>query len=89
MKLRLRLYVAGQAPNSVAARRNLAAALGPDGKAEVETIDVLDAPERALADGVLVTPTLLRVRPAPVVFVVGTLADRAAVRAALGLEEDA
>lgn len=85
----LRLYVAGQAPNSVAALANLRALLleGADGAANVEVVDVLKEPARALADGVVVSPTLLRLRPLPLVRIVGNLSNREAVRHALGLTE--
>ena len=36
-------------------------------------------PRRALADGVIVTPTLLRLRPVPVQRVIGDLSDTARV----------
>lgn len=88
-RLRVRLYVAGEAPNSVAAVANLRAALAlhPDREAEIEIIDVLRAPERGLRDGVLVTPMLVRVEPAPERRVLGSLGHRATLLAALGLEE--
>lgn len=90
-KIRLRLYVAGNAPNSTAALHNLKAILPADDHAhrlvELEVVDVLEQPGRALADGVLVSPTLLRLSPAPVVRIVGNLSDRETVRAALKLGE--
>lgn len=87
--LRLRLFVAGEAPNSVAARANLTAILAACGRsdAEVEIVDVFDQPERALADHVLVTPLLVRLEPAPERRIVGNLGDRALVIRGLGLEE--
>ena len=87
--LLLRLYVAGSAPNSTAARRNLAI-LFPDGKAadrrvEVEIVDVLDEPLRGLADGVVLSPTLVRLAPLPVRRVVGNLSNHESVLVALGV----
>ncbi len=79
--LRLRLYIAGTAPNSVAALDNLRAlcrdGLGSD--CAVEVVDVLEEPMRALDDGIIVTPTLVRLEPDPPVFVVGDLGDRDSV----------
>ena len=77
--LRLRLYVAGDSPNSARAVDNLRAALAELARApdEVEIIDVLRAPERGLRDGVLVTPMLLRVSPSPERRILGNLSDRA------------
>ncbi len=89
--LRLRLYVAGRAPNSVLALTNLRALLAAgqleDGALELEVVDVLKDPGRALEEGVLVSPTLVRLSPLPVVRIVGSLNDRETVRLALGLGE--
>lgn len=85
----LRLYVAGDGPNAVAARRNLDVFLAqhPDQRVELEIIDVLRDPERGLADGVLVTPLLVKVSPPPERRVVGNLQDRSALVAGLGFGE--
>lgn len=87
----LRLYVAGHAPNSAAALTNLRALLPAgetaEGSVELEVVDVLKDPGRALAEGVLVSPTLVRLSPLPVVRIVGSLSDRQTVRLALGLAE--
>lgn len=85
--LHLRLYVAGDAPNSVAAIANLGSLLAETAaKTELEIIDLLVDPTRGLRDSVLVTPTLLRVSPPPVRRVLGNLRDRAALMRALGLD---
>lgn len=85
----LRLYLVGRAPNSQQAVANLQAIVNGQlaGRCQVEIIDVLDNPQRALTDGILVTPTLVRLSPLPVQKIVGNLADHAKVRYALGLEE--
>ena len=86
--LKFRLYVAGDAQNSAQAIANLAAicrAHLPD-RHEIELVDVFFEPKRALADGILMTPTLLKLTPAPVRRIVGTLSQRAPVLHALGLE---
>jgi circadian clock protein KaiB len=81
----LRLYVADSAPNSTRAIANLAAIcrehLG--GKFELEIIDVLEHPLRALADGILVTPSLTKISPSPLAKIVGNLSDTASVLHAL------
>jgi circadian clock protein KaiB len=41
---------------------------------------------RALQEGVLVTPTLVRLEPEPVRTIIGTLSDNARVLETLGLE---
>jgi circadian clock protein KaiB len=73
----LRLYVAGQAPNSVRAIANCRAICDqhfPSGH-DIEIVDLLDYPKRAVADGIIVTPTLLRLLPLPVQRVIGSLSD--------------
>jgi circadian clock protein KaiB len=83
----LRLYVAGRAPNSVKAIANLEAICQQylKGGYELEIIDVCEQPKRALTDGVLVTPSLAKVSPAPVSNIIGNLSDTGSVLAALGL----
>jgi circadian clock protein KaiB len=83
----LRLYVADSAPNSARAIVNLAAIckeyLGD--QFELEIIDVLEEPQRALADGIIVTPSLTKVSPSPLAKIVGNLSDTSSVLHALGL----
>lgn len=89
MPLVLRLFVAGDGPNSREAVANLNAirkrCLRPEDH-RLEIIDVLEDPLRALEDGVFVTPTLLALN-SPVISIVGTLADQEKVIRALGLME--
>ena len=87
--LSLRLYVAGDGPNSSEARANLRTILErrPDTRYELEVVDFLAEPQRALKDGVIVTPTLLRLMPLPVRRIIGTLRETPVVVAALGLAE--
>ena len=83
----MRLYVAARAPNSVEAIANLEAICQQhlQGNYQLEIVDVLKQPLRALADGVLVTPSLIKLSPPPVVQVVGNLNDKNQVLLALGL----
>ena len=83
----MRLYIAGTAPNSVKAIANLQAICGRYLKDsyKLEIVDVCEYPRRALADGVLVTPSLTKVSPAPASNVIGNLSDTSSVLAALGL----
>lgn len=71
----LRLYIAGGAPTSVAARINLerAVAMIEGTRVDVEVIDILKQPSVALSAGVFVTPTLIRRRPTPTRTLVGSL----------------
>jgi circadian clock protein KaiB len=84
--LRLRLYVAGNAPNSLSAVAN-ATSICEEYFAlrhELEIVDLLAHPQRALADGILVTPTLLKLSPPPVQRVIGNLSDTKQVLLTLG-----
>jgi circadian clock protein KaiB len=85
----LRLYVAGDAPNSTRARMNLRRLLRDvdPSRYRLEVIDCLEDPMRALGDGVLVTPTLVRVHPPPPQVVVGTLSALDRVADALELDD--
>jgi circadian clock protein KaiB len=82
----LRLYVAGQAPNSILAIANIKAICEghylPGYKLEI--VDLMEHPLRGLQDGIVVTPTLVRVLPKPARRVIGTLADQKQVILALG-----
>jgi circadian clock protein KaiB len=82
----LRLYVAGNSPNSVRAIANANAICAghPEVGYKLEIVDLLKFPKRALADGVIVTPTLVKLRPLPVQRIVGNLSDTAEVLLALG-----
>ena len=83
--LRLRLYIAGRAPNSLSAIANCRAICDEHFASghELEIVDLLDHPKRALADGIIVTPTLLKLLPLPVQRVIGSLSDTHQVLQAL------
>ena len=89
VQFKFRLYIAGGAQNSAMAVANLTALCRkhlPDCH-EIVTVDVFREPKRALADGIFLTPTLIRVTPSPVRRIVGTLAHTQTVLQALGLED--
>jgi circadian clock protein KaiB len=77
--VRIRLYVAGQAPNSLAALANVRAALAglPERRVDLEIIDVLEDPERGLRDGIFMTPMFIRIAPLPERRILGNLSARA------------
>jgi len=86
---KFRLYVAGDALNSTQALANLTAfchAHLPD-RHEIEIVDVYKEPQRALADGIFMTPTLVKLAPSPIRSIVGTLSQTQTVLQALGLED--
>ena len=82
------LYIADSAPNSALAVANLEAICKEHlkDKFKLEIIDVLEYPLRALADGIVVTPSLAKMSPAPAAKVVGNLSDKASVLRALGIQ---
>lgn len=84
-----RLYVAGDAPNSAAARSNLRSLCENhlSGPVRIEIVDLLEDPQRAFSDGVFVTPLLVKIAPGPVCRVVGSLHEKPKVLAALGVGE--
>jgi circadian clock protein KaiB len=87
MRVVLRLYVAGNAPNSTQAVANVQAICAEylDGHHDLEIIDVLEHPLRAMAAGILVTPTLSKLYPLPTAQIVGNLNDTPRVLQAIGV----
>ena len=88
LRMKFRLYIAGDAPNSVLAVANLKAICReylPE-RHEIEIVDVVYHPRQALDDGVLLTPTVVKLAPNPVRKIIGNLSDRQAVLYALGLQ---
>ncbi|MCW3051108.1 MAG: hypothetical protein JWN14_278 [Chthonomonadales bacterium] len=87
--IELRLYIAGESPNSLRAVANLKAICEDclPGQHHLEVVDILDDAMRPIADGILVTPTLLKVAPMPLQRIIGDLNDRNQVLLALGMEE--
>ena len=85
----LRLYVAGAGPNSLVSAANLRRVCEEHlrGRYRLEIVDVLREPSRAVRDGVVLSPTLVKVSLPPRRRIVGTLRDHRLVLEALGLEE--
>jgi circadian clock protein KaiB len=87
-KFKFRLYVAGEAPNSAQAIANLTAFCQAylENRHSIEVVNVFREPQRALEDGILMTPTLVKLAPRPAPKrIVGTLSQTAPVLQALGL----
>jgi len=74
----LKLYIAGNTPNSVRALKMLKNVLEQDfqGVYALKVIDVLKNPQLAEEDKILATPTLAKVLPPPVRKIIGALSDR-------------
>jgi circadian clock protein KaiB len=86
-QFKFRLYIAGDAENSLAAVANLrdiCARLLPE-RHQIELIDVLREPMRALADGVFMTPMLVKLTPLPMRKIVGSLSQTETVLQVLDL----
>lgn len=85
---RFRLYIAGDTTNSTQAVANLTAFCQAHlpGRHEIDVVDVFREPKRALADNILMTPTLIKLAPPPLRRVVGTLSQKEPVLRALGLD---
>ncbi|HEX6099856.1 MAG TPA: circadian clock KaiB family protein [Thermoanaerobaculia bacterium] len=82
-----RLYVTGNAPNSVQAMSNLTQLCEtylPD-RHQIEIVDVLLDPKRALTESILMTPTLVTESPYPGRRIVGTLSNTEPILQILGL----
>ena len=83
----LKLYVAGNTPNSVRALKTLKNILEQEfqGVYALKVIDVLKNPQLAEEDKILATPTLSKVLPPPVRKIIGDLSDREKVLIGLDL----
>jgi circadian clock protein KaiB len=79
--------VAGNESNSSQAKENLARICEEHVKGlyKIETVDVLEDPSAAYENKVLVTPTLILIKPLPKVTVLGNLNDTNRVLSAFGL----
>jgi circadian clock protein KaiB len=83
----LKLYVAGNTPNSVRALKTLKDILEQEfeGVYALKVIDVLKNPQLAEEDKILATPTLSKILPPPVRKIIGDLSDRERVLIGLDL----
>jgi circadian clock protein KaiB len=86
----LKLYVAGNTPNSVRALKTLNNILETEfqGVYALKVIDVLKNPQLAEEDKILATPTLAKILPPPVRKIIGDLSDREKVLIGLDLLYD-
>jgi circadian clock protein KaiB len=85
---KFRLYVADDTMNSAQAAANLQALCKAhlSGRHEIEIVDVFKEPQRAILEGIRMTPTLLRLAPLPIRRIVGTLVDTQRVLETLELD---
>lgn len=87
-QFKFRLFIAGRAVNSMHAVANLRAICEAHvpGHHHIEVVDVLNEPQRAFAEKIVMTPTLLILEPPPANRLIGNLSDTPVVLRALGLE---
>jgi circadian clock protein KaiB len=85
---RLRLYIAGQTPNSIAAIANLKKICEDKlkGKYRIEVVDLLEKPQLAKGDQIIAIPTLVRRLPPPVKKIIGNLSKTESVIVGLDLQ---
>ncbi|MFZ0523810.1 MAG: circadian clock KaiB family protein [Candidatus Acidiferrales bacterium] len=84
----LRLYIAGQTPNSIAAVTNLKRICEDrlQGKYRIEVVDLLEKPQLAKGDQIIAIPTLVRRLPPPVKKIIGSLSKTESVVVGLDLQ---
>ena len=85
-----RLYVTGHTAITVNTIKQVRQMLGnmldvSEGEQDLEIINVLETPQRAIEDKVFATPTLVRVSPPPPRRIIGDLSDMRKVTVALEL----
>jgi len=87
-KFKFRLYIAADTQNSVRATANLNAFCREHlvDRHEIEVVDVLRDPKRAMADAIFMTPTLVKLLPLPVRRLIGTLSQPQLVLETFGVE---
>jgi circadian clock protein KaiB len=85
---KLRLYVAGQTPKSIAAFANLKKICAEHlvGRYSIEVIDLLVNPQLAKGDQILALPTLVRKLPEPVKKIIGDLSNTERVLVGLDIK---
>ena len=81
------LYIADDTFNSGQAVANLRSLCNTHlpGRYKIELVDVFKDPDRALRERIFMTPTLVKLGPAPVERIVGNLSHTNLVLQALGL----
>ena len=81
------LFIAGDTPNSVLAINNLNSLCEKHlvNRHQIDIVDVLAEPSRALTESIFMTPTLVRISPLPARRIIGNLSDFHSVLEALGL----
>jgi circadian clock protein KaiB len=84
----LKLYITGHTPKSERAIANMQSICKNEleGQYELIIIDVLERPQLAEDEKIMVTPTLIKVLPPPLTRVIGDLSDTEKVLIGLNVE---
>jgi circadian clock protein KaiB len=87
---KLRLYVAGQTPKSLAAIVNLKKVCDEHlaGHYDIEVIDLIKDPQLAAGDQILAVPTLVRRLPEPLKRIIGDLSNTERVLVGLDIRKE-
>ena len=82
-----RLYIAGQTTKAQKAVEDLDMLLDEHCKGEYsfEIIDIMENPQLAGYDQIIVTPTVIKLLPPPIARIAGDLSDKERAKEALGL----
>ena len=88
MEWELRLYVAGNTPNSITAFSNLQQICEEHmgGRYRIEIIDLFENPQLAQGDQIIAVPTLVRRLPTPIKKIIGDLSNTERVLVGLDLK---
>lgn len=88
MEWELRLYVAGNTPNSIAAFSNLQQICEKHmgGRYRIEIVDLFENPQLARGDQIIAVPTLVRRLPTPIKKIIGDLSNTERVLVGLDLK---
>jgi circadian clock protein KaiB len=83
----LRLYIAGESPRSLAARRNLETICEKHlaGRYQIEVINLMEHPQLARGDQIVALPALVRRLPPPMKKIIGDLSNEDRVLVGLDL----
>jgi circadian clock protein KaiB len=83
----LRLYIAGQTPNSILALNNITRYCKEHlaGRYTIEIIDLLQSPQLAEGDQIFAIPTLVRKFPEPLRKIIGDLSNEEKVLVGLNI----
>jgi circadian clock protein KaiB len=86
-KWELRLYIAGETPNSVLALKNITKYCMEHlkGKYVIEVVDLLKNPQLAEGDQIFAIPTLVRKVPVPLRKIIGDLSNEEKVLVGLNI----